>query len=68
MLPQDASFKVPKGKNWHKRYVELELSVSIAELEKMAKDHDLSRGAAIRTLVREGLKARGYVADYERDN
>jgi len=30
------------------------------QLEKMARDHDLSKGAAIRTMIREGLKARGY--------
>ena len=30
------------------------------QLEKMATDHDLSRGAAIRIMIREGLKSRGY--------
>jgi len=30
------------------------------QLEKMAGDHDLSKGAAIRVMIREGLKARGY--------
>jgi len=30
------------------------------QLEKMARDHDLSKGAAIRIMIREGLKVRGY--------
>lgn len=37
VLIQDASFKKPKG-NWQKKYVQLDFSVSIKELEKMAKD------------------------------
>lgn len=32
----------------------------LEHLDKFAVDHDLSRSAAIRTLIREGLKVHGY--------
>ena len=36
VLIQDASFKKPKGKNWSKKYVQLDFTTSIKELEKIA--------------------------------
>ena len=37
VLIQDASFDYPKGKNWKKKYVQLDFCVSIKELEEQAK-------------------------------
>ena len=49
ILIQDASFKKPKGKNWQKKYVQLDFSASIKELEQAAKD-----------LRKEGKKTRHF--------
>ncbi len=38
VMIQDASFKKPRGKNWNKRYVELQLAVSIKELRDLADE------------------------------
>ena len=35
---QDASFKKPKGKNWQKKYAQLDFTTSIKELEKITKE------------------------------
>ncbi len=37
-LCQDASFEKPKIKDWHKKYVRLEFTASIKELEKIIKE------------------------------
>ena len=37
ILCQDASFKKPKIKTWRRKYVRLEFSTSIKELEDLAK-------------------------------
>ncbi len=37
VLIQDASFKKPRG-NWQKKYVQLDFSISIKELEKILAD------------------------------
>ena len=38
ILIQDASFKQPKGINWQKKYVQLDFTTSIKELEKIIKE------------------------------
>ncbi len=44
-----------------RKQVPLYMGAGLLEhLDKFAVDHDLSRSAAIRTLIREGLKVHGY--------
>ena len=37
VMIQEASFKVPRAKNWKKDYIQLDFSTSIKELEDQAK-------------------------------
>lgn len=62
---KDAQNKVSRSEKYIQKRIRKPVPLYMGDamkeqLEKMARDHDLSKGAAIRTMIREGLKARGY--------